>query len=178
MNHSKDLMLRVHMDHNIEQQPPLPRENVWDYPRPPRLEPFPGALKVVFGDHCIAATNAGYRVLETSHPPVYYFPPASVHFEFLRVNPGSRSFCEFKGESIYWDLVVNQKVSLAAAWSYPSPHPTFKSIQGYLAFYASRVDAAYVNEERVQPQEGNFYGGWITTNLIGPFKGAPGSWGW
>ena len=153
------------------------RESVWDYPRPPRLEPVTERLRVVFAGAVIADTSAGWRVLETSHPPVYYLPPADVRRDLL-VPASGRSWCEFKGTARYWTIVAGGRRSDAAAWSYPDPTPAFRPIAGFLAFYASRVDECHVGAERVQPQEGDFYGGWITSRVVGPFKGAPGTRGW
>lgn len=153
------------------------RESVWDYPRPPRLEACVPRLRVEFNGETVADTVRGYRLLETSHPPVYYIPRDNVKTEFLRPND-SRSFCEYKGVAEYRDLCVGDRVSVAAAWSYPAPAGDYAALRDHIAFYAGRVDACFVGEERVQPQEGDFYGGWITANLEGPFKGIPGSRGW
>jgi uncharacterized protein (DUF427 family) len=153
------------------------KESVWDYPRPPRLEPVSKLLVVEFCGETIAKTQRGYRVLETSHPPVYYIPPDDVQVAFLLRAPGS-SFCEWKGAATYWSLDVRGQRSEQAAWSYARPTAAFAPIQGYLAFYAGRVDACFVAGEKVTPQPGGFYGGWITEDLVGPFKGGPGSAGW
>jgi uncharacterized protein (DUF427 family) len=117
-------------------------------------------------------------VLETSHPPVYYLPPADIDFSIVVDSKAGSSFCEFKGRARYYDLVAEGLRSEAAAWAYPLPSPAFAAIAGYLAFYASRVEACYVDDERVLAQAGDFYGGWITSSVVGPFKGAPGTWGW
>lgn len=130
-----------------------------------------------FAGVTLAETVRGYRVLETSHPPGYYIPPADVKMEFLKPNAG-RSFCEFKGEACYWDLQAGSRVSVAAAWSYRAPNGVYAVLRDYLAFYPQCVDACFVDDERVQAQEGHFYGGWITSNLAGPFKGGPGSQWW
>jgi uncharacterized protein (DUF427 family) len=157
---------------------PLPgQESVWDYPRPPRLEKVSARLRVIFGGQTVADTVSGYRVLETSHPPVYYIPPEDIAQPCLRPAAGS-SWCEFKGQAKYWSLNVGGQQAENAAWSYPSPSPAFAEIAGYLAFYASRVDECWVDEERVQPQQGDFYGGWITSRIVGPFKGGAGTRGW
>lgn len=153
------------------------QESVWDYPRPPRLEPTSKRLKIVFNGETIADTQGGYRVLETSHPPVYYLPPNDIRSEFL-VRSNRRSFCEFKGSATYWSITVGDRTAQDAAWSYASPSPNFAAIQDYLAFYADLMDECYVDLERVIPQPGDFYGGWITADIVGPFKGGPGSWGW
>jgi len=127
------------------------QESVWDYPRPPRLELSPKHLKIIFNGVIIADTKSSYRVLETSHPPVYYLPPQDIKMEYLQAT-AEKSFCEWKG--------------LAEA------------IKNYLAFYPAKMTACYADGELVQPQPGNFYGGWITSDVVGPFKGAPNSWGW
>ena len=159
----------------IEPQPG--QESVWDYPRPPRLERVAERLRVVFNGREIANTTAGYRVLETSHPPVYYLPPGDTELAYLKPEPGN-SWCEFKGRATYWSLDVEGRRAAMAAWSYPAPSPRFRDVAGYFAFYASRVDACWVGDEQVQPQQGDFYGGWITSRIAGPFKGAPGTGGW
>ncbi len=153
------------------------QESVWDYPRPPRLERTTRRLRIEFGGRTVAETTRAWRVLETSHPPVYYLPPNDIDLNAIAASDGS-SFCEFKGQAIYYDLVVGQRRSIAAAWAYPQPTRAFDTLAGHLAFYASRVDACYVDDERIVPQEGDFYGGWITSDVVGPFKGAAGTWGW
>ncbi|HKK76080.1 MAG TPA: DUF427 domain-containing protein [Saprospiraceae bacterium] len=159
--------------------PPKPgQESVWDYPRPPKLEQVSAHLRVVFNGEIIADTNRGYRVLETSHPPVYYLPPEDVRMDFLTEVPQRKSFCEWKGQAAYFDLQVGDRERKAAAWIYRDPSPAFAPIDGYLAFYASKVDACYVGDEQVQAQEGDFYGGWITSKIVGPFKGGQGTFGW
>ncbi len=153
------------------------KESVWNYPRPPRLEPTNRHLKVIFAGQVIAETRRAYRVLETSHPPTYYFPPEDVNQMFL-VPSTLHTFCEFKGQAHYLHLEVNGHRSENAAWSYPNPSHDFNAIRDYVSFYASRVDACYVDDEQVQAQPGDFYGGWITKELEGPFKGEPGTQGW
>ncbi len=153
------------------------QESVWDYPRPPRLEPVTKRLRVVLGGITVADTRNGQRVLETSHPPVYYFPPADVRMEFLKPAHGG-SFCEWKGRARYFDVVVGDRRAERAAWCYPEPVPVFVPITDYLAFYADRIDACFVGDEQARPQPGGFYGGWITDDIVGPFKGGPGSVGW
>lgn len=159
--------------------PPKPgQESVWDYPRPPRLEPVTKTLKVIFNDVVIAETNEGYRVLETSHPPMYYFPPHSVRSPYLQPVPQRQSFCEWKGLCHYFHVQVNDRQAPAAVWSYPDPTPSFTAIAHYLSFYASKMDACYVGDELVQAQAGDFYGGWITKDIVGPFKGEAGTRWW
>ncbi len=153
------------------------QESVWDYPRPPRLEKVSDKLRVTFAGETIAETNHGYRVLETSHPPVYYFPPSEIRQEFLVAAPG-KSLCEFKGAARYWTLDVGGTRAEKAAWSYPDTSEAFRVLKDYLAFYASRVDGCWVGDERVEAQTGDFYGGWITSRIVGPLKGAPDTLGW
>lgn len=153
------------------------QESVWDYPRPPRLEEVSERLRVIFNGQTITDAARGYRVLETSHPPVYYIAPDDIRQQYLHPAPGS-SWCEFKGHAKYWSLDVDGKRSESAAWSYPVASPAFANISGYLAFYASRVGECWVGDERVQPQQGDFYGGWITSRVVGPFKGGAGTRGW
>ncbi len=153
-------------------------ESVWDYPRPPRLESVSYELRVEHAGHVIARTTRGFRVLETSHPPVYYFPREDTEARYLPAGRASASMCEWKGTASYVDLTIDGRIVRDVAWYYPRPTPAFAPIANALAFYASRVDACYVAGELVQPQEGDFYGGWITANVTGPFKGAPGTRGW
>lgn len=153
------------------------RESVWDYPRPAICQAFQGSLKVIHGGEVLAHTAAAYRTLETSHPPTYYFPPGDIAMQRLSPN-GNRSFCEWKGEASYFDLQFEDKLIRNVAWAYNAPSSSFRRIRGYLSFYASKVDACFVNDERAEPQEGDFYGGWITANIAGPFKGAHGTGGW
>ena len=153
------------------------QENVWAYPRPPRLEPVPERLRVVFGGEVIADTASGWRVLETSHPPTYYFPPGDVRPGVLVPESGA-SLCEWKGRAVYFDVVGRERRAPRAAWACPDPTPAFRALAGHVAFYPAPMDACFVGEERVTPQPGGFYGGWVTRRLVGPFKGGPGSGGW
>lgn len=153
------------------------QESAWDYPRPPRLERTAKALRVDFAGEVLAQTARGYRVLETSHPPVYYLPPEDCDRALLLPSSGSTR-CEFKGQALYYDAVVGDRRAERVAWSYPEPVEAFAPVAGYFAFYAGRVDACFVDGIRVEPQEGDFYGGWITPDVVGPFKGGPGTWGW
>ena len=154
------------------------QESVWDYPRPPRLEKFAGHIRIRHHGILLADSNQCYRVLETSHPPVFYIPRAGIQMEYLQESGGRTTFCEWKGMARYLDLKMPQDGVPQVAWYYPKPSPRFEAIKDYLAFYPSKVDACYVNDEQVQAQEGDFYGGWITSNIVGPFKGAAGTWGW
>jgi uncharacterized protein (DUF427 family) len=155
------------------------QESVWDYPRPPAVVPFEGRVRVVHRGVTIADTTRAQRVLETSQPPAYYLPPGDVAMHLLRPS-AARTVCEWKGVASYWDLVDADGAVLVrdVAWSYESPTGGFAAIQGYLAFYAQRVDECWVDDERVAPNEGSFYGGWITSKVVGPFKGAPGTSHW
>ncbi len=153
------------------------QESVWDYPRPPKLEPFSGHIRVIFNNQIIIDTHDAYRVLETSHPPVYYLPLKDFVPSVLKSNPKT-SFCEFKGIASYVDIVVGHKEAIGAAWFYPTPNQNFAAIKDHLSVYAQYMDQCLVNDEEVQAQEGDFYGGWITKNIVGPFKGGPDTWGW
>jgi uncharacterized protein (DUF427 family) len=155
----------------------LPVEDVQTYPRPPALEPVAHRLLARFADLPVADSEAGYRVLETHHAPSYYLPPGDVVMSALV--PSSReTFCEWKGRAVYFDLVVNGRRSANAAWSYPAPTARFEAIRDHLAFYATSLDAAFVGAIKVQPQPGDFYGGWVTPNLTGRIKGAVGTMHW
>ncbi|MGG6266381.1 DUF427 domain-containing protein [Leptolyngbya sp. AN03gr2] len=158
--------------------PPQPgQESVWDYPRPPRLEPVNKRIQIIFNEVTIVDTEKAMRVLETSHPPTYYIPPEDIKQEYLL--PSSRStFCEWKGQGSYYSVKVGEKSAIDVGWYYSNPTPNFSAIENYVAFYAAPMDACYVDGERVIPQPGQFYGGWITSDVVGPFKGEAGSWGW
>jgi uncharacterized protein (DUF427 family) len=154
------------------------QESVWDYPRPPRIEAVPERLRVVVDGEVLAETTRGLRVLETAGAPVYYFPPDDVRLE--RLGPSSHgSVCEWKGNAGYLSYVgpLGRRIE-DVAWSYASPEPGYEGLRGYLAFYAGRVDEAWVGDERATPQPGGFYGGWVTSRIVGPIKGEPGSFGW
>jgi uncharacterized protein (DUF427 family) len=154
----------------------LKRENVQSYPRPPALEPVPQRILIRFGAQVIADTMRALRVLETHHAPTYYLPPDDISAE-LRPARG-QSFCEWKGEARYYDVVADQTTAKRAAWAYDDPTPKFRALTGYVAFYAGPMDACYVGGEKVMPQPGDFYGGWVTSNLDGIPKGAPGTRHW
>jgi uncharacterized protein (DUF427 family) len=155
----------------------LPVENVQDYPRPPRLEPVSGTLRVVFGGVTIAETTRGLRILETHHAPTYYIPPEDVLMSAL-VPSARESHCEWKGRAAYFDIVLDTRRSRNAAWCYPAPVARFAALRDHLSFYAGSVDAAHVGDLKVQPQPGDFYGGWVTPNLSGRIKGAAGTMHW
>ena len=158
--------------------PPGPgQESVWDYPRPPRLEQAPRRIEIWFGGEKIVDTTRAWRVLETSHPPVYYIPPEDVREGVL--TPTERStWCEWKGRATYFDVASADGAAANAAWSYPNPTPAFSPIADHIAFYPAQMDACRVDGIPVQPQPGGFYGGWVTPDIVGPFKGEPGTQGW
>ena len=158
-------------------EPKAGQESVWDYPRPPRVEKTAKRVRVVFGPLDIADSTRTLRVLETSHPPVYYIPPEDVRMELLALTD-HHTVCEFKGEASYYDLAFGERAVRNVAWAYLSPTPGYEDLRGYIAFYPGRVDDAFVDGERVTPQEGHFYGGWITRDVAGPFKGGSGTFGW
>ncbi|MHC4945885.1 MAG: DUF427 domain-containing protein [Planctomycetota bacterium] len=153
------------------------RESVWDYPTPPRIEAFNGHVQVVFNGVTIALTQMAKRVIETGHPPVYYFPPNDVQRIHLVESPG-HSWCEWRGEARYYTVVVGERRATKAAWNYPIPRPPYQAIKGHVAFFAGPMDSCLVNGEEVSPQPGGFYGGWITRNIVGPFKGESETQGW
>ena len=153
------------------------QESVWDYPRPPRLEDFTGSIAVELGGQTIASATRAWRVLETSHPPAYYLPRDAFADGVLRPAAGS-SWCEWKGQASYYDLVTAGRVAPRAAWTYQQPSRDFAPIAGAIAVMPAGVDRCTVNGEEVIPQPGGFYGGWITSWIVGPFKGIPGSMGW
>ena len=153
------------------------QESVWDYPRPPRVEETARHVEVVINGEVIAETRRAKRVLETSHPPVYYIPPDDIRMEYMTETARSTR-CEWKGQASYYNLSVGGRQVKNAAWFYPNPAPGYEAIQGHLAFYPGKMDACYVDGERVQVQPGDFYGGWITGDIVGPFKGGPGTAGW
>lgn len=158
-------------------KPQSGQESVWAYPRPPRLERTNKKIQITFNGTIIADTTQAYRVLETSHPPVYYIPFANIRTKYLIPNSGG-SWCEWKGQAVYYDVVVDGKTAVKAAWTYPQPTPSFLPIKNHVAFYAWAMDVCLVDGEKVRPQPGRFYGGWITSDIVGPFKGEAGSTGW
>jgi uncharacterized protein (DUF427 family) len=159
----------------IERRPGA--ESVWDYPRPPRLEPVAARIRIVLGGVTVADTTGAFRVLETSHPPNYYLPP-DAFLPGALVRTRRASWCEWKGEAHYYDVHGGDRVAHDAAWGYDAPTPAFAAITGHVACYAGPMDACFVGDEQVVPQPGGFYGGWITGDVTGPFKGGPGTEGW
>ena len=152
------------------------QESVWDYPRPPICVEDPREVRVCLGDLVIAQTTAAIRVLETASPPTFYLPAGDVNLKLLRRGNGS-SFCEWKGAATYWSLENDGTVIANVGWSYPNPTAAFANIAGHLSFYPAHLEC-YVDGQRVRPQDGGFYGGWVTDEIIGPWKGQSGTGGW
>ena len=144
------------------------QESVWDYPRPPRVEKTSKRIQVIYDGIVIAETNRAVRVLETGHPPVYYIPRENVRMEYLYPSKQS-STCEFKGTAFYYNMKARNKTQEKAAWSYPKPTSGYELIRDHIAFYAKFMDACFVNGERVTPEPAKYYGGWITSDIVGPF---------
>lgn len=159
-------------------QPGPGQESVWDYPRPPRVEPTGELVRVELGGVVLVETRRALRVLETSHPPAYYLPSGDFAPGSLVDAAGGSTWCEFKGTATYLDVVGGGRTLQRAAWTYPEPSRGFEDLRGHVALYPGRMDLVSVDGEVVRPQEGGFYGGWITDRVVGPFKGAPGTGGW
>jgi uncharacterized protein (DUF427 family) len=153
-------------------------ENVWDYPRPPAVEPCARRVRVELGGEVLAESERALRVLETSHPPTIYIPGDDVRVALLVTSRQPASLCEFKGAARYLDALIGSRRYESIGWMYPQPSVGFEALTDHFAFYPGRVDAAWLDDERVLAQDGDFYGGWITANLRGPFKGAPGTLRW
>jgi uncharacterized protein (DUF427 family) len=154
----------------------FPDENVEDYPRPPVVEAVPHHITIRLEGALVAETSRALRVLETFHAPTYYLPPANIH---AVLRPSTRSsFCEWKGQARYFDVIIGKTIATNAAWSYDTPAIEYSALAGYLAFYAGLMDEIRVGHLRVIPQQGDFYGGWVTPNLQGRIKGAPGTRHW
>ncbi|MFF7240851.1 DUF427 domain-containing protein [Streptomyces collinus] len=155
----------------------MPTESVWDYPRPPALRRDPRRIVVECAGEVLADTTGAWKIMETSHPPVFYLPAADIRGDLLR-SASHRTWCEWKGLADYWDVLVGPDIRALAAWSYPDPRPPYEELADHFAFYAGRVDRCTVDGYTVQPQEGDFYGGWITPEVRGPFKGGVRTHGW
>lgn len=153
------------------------QESVWDYPRPPRLEASARHVRIVHDGKVIADSRRALRLLETSHPPSWYIPPADLDMTLLRPRAGG-SFCEWKGHAEYWNVVAGGAPLAAVGWSYPQPTPGYAALKDHIAFYAAPFDGVFIDGTQVTPQPGGFYGGWITADVVGPFKGIPGSQFW
>jgi uncharacterized protein (DUF427 family) len=154
------------------------QESVWDYPRPPVVVASSRRVRIEHDGELVADSRSALRVLETAGAPVWYLPREDVRGELLRPAVGQATFCEWKGRATYFDLVVGGRVSRRAAWTYEQPLRGFETLVGRIAFYAGRVDGALVDDELARPQPGGFYGGWVTDDVVGPFKGEPGTEGW
>ena len=150
-------------------KPKKGQESVWDYPRPPKIDPDSREVLVIFANKIIARSTKAIRILETASPPTFYIPASDINSKYMSKAKGE-SKCEWKGEAIYWDVIVDKEKAARAAWSYPKPFSDYAKIKSYLAFYPSKVHC-YVNGEPVKPQPGGFYGGWITKEIVGPVKG-------
>ena len=157
--------------------PAIGQESVWDYPRPPRIERSSKHIRVVLDGTVVAETRRAIRVLETSHPPVYYIPRGDTKLECLKPASGQTQ-CEWKGGAVYFDVIVAETVRPRAAWSYPNPTGDAELLRDCIAFYCSAMSECWVDNQRATPQPGSFYGGWITSDVVGPFKGSPGTEGW
>jgi len=153
-------------------------ENVWEYPRPPALEPCARRVRVRLGGVIIADSARALRVLETTHPPGIYVPPQDIVEGALTPANTRSTFCEFKGAAVYFDVHGGDAVVAAAAWAYPDPVAAYAALRDHVSFYPGRMDECLLDDEVVQPQEGGFYGGWITADIVGPFKGGAGTLGW
>lgn len=153
-------------------------ENVWDYSRPPAVEPCPRHVRVELAGQVLAESDRALRVLETSHPPTIYLPRDDVREGLLVPSRQPSTRCEFKGGARYLDALIGDRRYQAVAWVYPQPSPGYDALKDHFAFYPGRIDAAWLDDERVRAQDGDFYGGWITAELVGPFKGAPGTLPW
>jgi uncharacterized protein (DUF427 family) len=167
----------------VPEAPGPGQESVWDYPRPPTVRPTAELVVVELGGTVVARTSRAVRVLETSHPPVYYLPFADVAEGALRPvpvdAPGGTTWCEFKGRAVYYDVVGGDgRVQPRAAWRYPDPAPGYEALADRVALYPGRMDRCTVDGEPVRAQAGDFYGGWVTSRVVGPFKGAPGTSWW
>lgn len=153
-------------------------EQVWDYPRPPAVVPCSRRVRLEVGGVTLADSTAALRVLETSHPPTIYVPRADISPGLLADSDVRSTWCEFKGTARYHDAVLDGRRWPAIGWSYAEPSPGYQALLGHVAFYPGRVDAAWLDDERVGAQQSDFYGGWISADLVGPFKGPPGTLGW
>ena len=153
-------------------------ERVWDYPRPPAVEPCARRVRIELGGRVLADSAAALRVLETSHPPTIYVPPGDVNRTLLVASDARSTWCEFKGSARYFDATVGDRTARSVAWTFADPTPGYEALRDHLAFFPGRVDAAWLGDERVEAQPSDFYGGWITSDLVGPFKGPPGTLGW
>ena len=156
----------------------LAEESVWDYPRPPAVVPCERRVLIRHGDVVVADSTRALRVLETASPPTIYVPADDVRTDLLEEASGKHSVCEWKGRASYFDLGGDAGSARHAAWTYPEPREPYAALRDHFAFYAGRVDACFLDDEQVAPQGGDFYGGWVTAEIVGPYKGEPGTEGW
>ena len=163
--------------HPVPDTPKPGQESVWDFPRPAVAQQTPSHVKIVHRGVTIAESRRAVRTLETSHPPSYYFPREDVAMALLSASQG-RSLCEWKGDAVYFNISLKGESLRDVAWSYPRPTSSFILLKDYIAFYAAPFENCTVDGERATPQPGDFYGGWVTSKLSGPFKGVPGSRSW
>jgi uncharacterized protein (DUF427 family) len=154
----------------------LQTESVWDYPRPPAVVACERRVRVIHAGRTVAESDRALRVLETASPPTIYVPPEDVRAELLEPTEG-HTVCEWKGDASYFDVVNEGGRAKRAAWTYTNPKDSYPELRDYIAFYPGRVEC-YLDDERVRPQAGDFYGGWITEEIVGPHKGEPGTEGW
>ena len=161
---------------DFAEEPGPDEESVWDYPRPPELSKDSRKVEIKWMDKTMALTKEAIRVLETASPPTFYLPKNDVNTDFFKIAAGS-SYCEWKGKATYWNISVDGKTLEKAAWSYENPTPAIQHIAGYISVYPGKLEC-YVNNIRVKPQPGGFYGGWMTPEIVGPVKGDPGTRGW
>jgi uncharacterized protein (DUF427 family) len=153
-------------------------ENVWEYPRPPAVQPSERTVRIELAGRRLASSERALRVLETSHPPTIYVPRDDIDLSLLSDSSAATTFCEFKGLARYLDAIIDGRRFKEVGWFYPAPTRGYESLRDHVAFYPGRVDSAWLGDELVASQAGSFYGGWITSDLVGPFKGAPGTLGW
>jgi len=153
------------------------QESIWDYPRPPKVELFSKNIRVESGGEVIAETTKSYKVMETSSPPCYYISQEYIKMNYL-ITSTHKTLCEWKGSAKYWSIKVGDRYFENAGWSYSAPWEGFEEIKDHIAFFAGRVDACFIDDEKVVPQAGDFYGGWTTSNIVGPFKGEKGTEHW
>ncbi|MDD1415798.1 DUF427 domain-containing protein [Dolichospermum sp. ST_con] len=158
--------------------PPQPgQESVWVYPRPPRVEDTTKHIQIIFNGEIITDTHCAKRALETSHPPNYYLPIQDIKTEYL-TKSDRKTYCEWKGWASYYNLTVGDRTALNVAWYYEEIFPDYEQLKGHLGFYPQPMDGCYVDGEKITPQAGDFYAGWITRDIVGPFKGESGTRGW
>lgn len=158
-------------------EPGAGQESVWDYPRPPAVEPVTVPVRIELGSIVLAESRNAVRILETASAPAIYLPFRDIRMDLMEPE-AQGSICEWKGPWNYWSIVTGKHNIPQAAWSYPEPWSGYEPIRDHLSFYPAKVDACWLGDQRVEPQPGGFYGGWVTPEIVGPMKGDPGSGGW